>query len=69
MAETDFQRMIRAEELRKKAERYRYLTGCTRDETTVEILKKMSRDCDREADEIEKAIAASAATSQHGHAA
>jgi hypothetical protein len=44
MSATDLSRIARAAELRKQAERYRYLASCIGDERAIEIIERMSRD-------------------------
>jgi hypothetical protein len=45
--------LAKAAELRERAARYRYLAGCTTDETSIEVLKTMSRECEEEAQRLE----------------
>jgi hypothetical protein len=49
-------RLAAAQELRKKADRYRELARWLVDARAAEITERMSRECDERADEIEREI-------------
>jgi hypothetical protein len=48
------ERLQRAAKLRELAARYKQLASCTTDETSVEVLKKMSQESEEEARRIER---------------
>ena len=50
----DRRRMARIAQLREKAARYKYLAGCTTDEISIELLDAMSRECEEEAQQLER---------------
>jgi hypothetical protein len=57
MSATDLARIRTAQELRKKAERYRHLARCIDDRRAMQIIQTMSCELDERARKIESEVA------------
>jgi hypothetical protein len=56
MSDWTAKRIAKAQHLRQKAERFRYLATCITDERAIEIIEGMGRENDEEAAQIEQEL-------------